>query len=602
MVVKKIIITAIKKKMNNIKLRNKLFISFVFVVFIPVITVGTYLTNELRQLALDDTVQQVNINMERVRKRTIEVLKVPYYVSNNLQLDQDLERIVNTEYQSIHHVVESYRSYNVFYNYTRTYDEIYNIRFYMDNPTLLNNWYIMPSDEVENLNWYKDAVNGKVVANWLYIKDETNNNEKYLSLVRRINFFDFNTMGVVVVSLNPKILHSILSQESAPTMLIDEENYIVATNKQNYKGKELNQVVNVKAIGEGQTGIFQGSVDNQNSQIFVEDIPLDTSNNKLRIVSIITDEAIVENANRFKNMGIIVITVSFLIAILFIYYISKLLSNRLLRLTKQVKQVGKGDFNTSIVIDGDDEIGRLSNQLDIMVRNMKELLDEVYQSNKQKLLMERKQNEIRFKMLASQINPHFLFNTLESIRMEAHSNGQDEIARIINKLGMLMRNSIEVGSGKVSVKSEIQVVQNYLEIQKFRYGERLDFVITMDQSTERILIPPLIIQPLVENALIHGIENSENRGKVWVNTKMTETGLLVEVIDNGIGISEKRKDYIYRSFEELEEKVGGRIGLRNIHQRLQLSYGKMTGINIENKIDLCDTGTNIFFIIPNQED
>ncbi|WP_054861173.1 HAMP domain-containing protein [Gracilibacillus sp. JCM 18860] len=137
-------------------------------------------------------------------------------------------------------------------------------------------------------------------------------------------------------------------------------------------------------------------------------------------------------------MGATVVMISVSVALIIIYYLSKLLSNRLIILTKQINQVAKGNFETSIVIDGNDEIGMLSKQLDVMVSNTRNLLAEVYESNKQKRLLERRQNEIKFKMMASQINPHFLFNCLESIRMEAHYKGGkgnsacDQITRKIN--------------------------------------------------------------------------------------------------------------------------------------------------------------------------
>ncbi len=587
----------VKEKLNNIKLRNKLILSFIVVVFIPVIIVGGFLTNELRKLALVDAEQEAEANMERVKQRTLEVLKVPVYISNNLLYDQRLGQIVNTDYKDLYDVVLSYRDYNIFQSYRSIYkNEIRNIKFYTENETLLNNWQIVPVDEnIENSEWYRNAKNGKGLIRWEYIEEDTTYGDKYLSLVRKIDFVEFEKSGVLVIQLNTKMFNLILSQESQPTMIVDEENNIISSNQKDFIGNKLQNIIDTQEILAGKTGIFQGMTQDVSTHILVDSIQLDSSVNNVRIISLIADKDIGRNANMFGKMGLIVVTISVCIALLLIYYISKLLSNRLIRLSSQIGQVGNGNFNTHILIDGKDEIGQLSKQLDLMVKNIKQLLNEVYESNRQKTLLERKQSEIKFKMLASQMNPHFVFNALESIRMKAHIRGEQEIARAVKLLGKLIRNSIEVGSRNVNLISEIEVVRSYLEIQKFRHGDRLNYFIEIDPQTKQIPIPPLIIQPLVENAVIHGVEKNESGGSVYVKTLLCEKGLLVEVTDNGIGISEERQREIFKALNEQEEKEGMRIGLRNIHQRLQLSYGKDAGLHIESKKHI---GTKIYFIIP----
>lgn len=587
----------VKEKLNDIKLRNKLILSFIVVVFIPVIIVGGFLTNELRKLALVDAEQEAVANMERVKQRTIEVLKVPVYISNNLLYDQRLGQIVNTDYEDLYDVVLSYRDYNIFQSYRSIYkNEIRNIKFYTENETLLNNWQIVPVDEnVENSEWYRNAKNGKGLIRWDYIEDDTSYGNKYLSLVRKIDFVEYEKSGVLVIQLNTKMFNLILSQESQPTMIVDDDNNIISSNQKDFIGNNLQNIIDSQEILAGKTGTFQGMTQDVSTHILVDSIQLDSSVNHVRIISLIADKEIGRNANMFGKMGLIVVTISVCIALLLIYYISKLLSKRLIRLSSQIGQVGNGNFNTHILIDGKDEIGQLSKQLDLMVKNIKQLLNEVYESNRQKTLLERKQSEIKFKMLASQMNPHFVFNALESIRMKAHIRGEQEIARAVKLLGKLIRNSIEVGSRNVNLISEIDVVRSYLEIQKFRHGDRLNYFIEIDPQTKQIPIPPLIIQPLVENAVIHGVEKNESGGSVYVKTLLCEKGLLVEVTDNGIGISEERQQEIFKALNEQEEKEGMRIGLRNIHQRLQLSYGKDAGLHIESKKHI---GTKIYFIIP----
>ncbi|MGN8647519.1 cache domain-containing sensor histidine kinase [Gracilibacillus sp. HCP3S3_G5_1] len=558
--------------------------------------VGGYLTNELRNQAIDEAEEQAAVNMERVKERSQEVLKVPIYISNNIMLDYRFENIVNKHYETTYQVISDYWNYNTFEEYQKIYEsEISNIRFYMDNPTLINNWEIIPVDsEVQKTEWYKFAMKNSGVSQWLYIKDETKRNTKYLSLVRRIDFPAYQTSGILVINVNLKTLTTILSQEASLTMLVDDQHNIIASNNAEQTGHKLNEFIREEHVLAGETGIFHDQEAAHPRRIFVQTIPLQETDNQLSIISVIEDDKIINNAHHFGRMGTILVSIAVFIAIVLIYIVSKLFSNRLIMLGSQIERVSKGDFNTRIVIDGSDEIGKLAKNLDQMVLNTKTLIHKVEQSNHQKALLERRQNEIKFKMMASQINPHFLFNCLESIRMEAHYKGELEIANVVKLLGKLMRNNIEIGTGSIELERELEVIQWYLDIQKFRYEERLDYSFDIDPASKQLLIPPLIIQPLVENSVIHGLEQNRTGGKVTISSKKIENQLIIEVSDNGIGMSKEKIKNLYEVLDKQEEQSGVRIGLRNVHQRLKLLYGESSGLIITSKEGI---GTSISFSI-----
>ncbi|MNZ96974.1 Sensor histidine kinase YpdA [compost metagenome] len=223
-------------------------------------------------------------------------------------------------------------------------------------------------------------------------------------------------------------------------------------------------------------------------------------------------------------------------------------------------------------------------------------MDEVAETHKQKSQLELRQKEIKLKMMASQINPHFLFNALESIRMKAHMKGETEISGVVRMLGRMIRRNIEVGPRKIALKEELQNVRYYLEIQKFRYGtDRLAFHLEIEPAVQEFEIPPLIIQPLVENAVVHGLENVAEGGFISLSTELIDGMLKVTVSDNGEGISPERLDEILASLNDMEEVEEYRIGLRNVHQRLIMIYGEGCGLSIKSKPA---AGTCITFEIP----
>ncbi|KGA98961.1 histidine kinase [Alkalihalobacillus alcalophilus ATCC 27647 = CGMCC 1.3604] len=584
------------KKVNNMKLRNKLIFSFLVVVFIPVLIVGLFLTSELRKMALDSTLEQTVSDMTRIKARISDALVPPTYVSNALLVDQRLKDIVNTNYDTVYDVVEAYRNFTYFENNIRYYNEIENIRFYVNNDSMLNNWRFIPvKEEILNNEWYQEAIANSGLMSWGIVEDEIRGIKNNFSITRMIHFAEFNTYGVLAVDMNTNYLNFILSQESLPILFLDANNNIVATNASELIGNNLEDITISPKLINGDLGTFQDVVFNDPSHIMVDAIRVPNSVNDLRIVSIIPDAHIMEGANKLQRLGFVVISVSIIIALFLIYGVSHLISKRISILSKQIQTVAMGNLSTYAQVEGEDEIGKLSTEFNRMTISIKELLEEVEQKNREKNVLEKRQNEMKLKMLASQINPHFLFNTLETIRMKTLLKGEKEIAHVVKRLGKLLRISLEVGGKMVPLKQEIDMVTAYLEIQNFRFDERLEYELNIDSESLNIEIPPLIIQPLVENAVIHGLERKLEGGKIVVETKIRGGDLLVQVIDNGIGISENKKEEIFFALTEDNMEEENRIGLKNVHERILLTYNTGKGLVIFSEEE---KGTRISFTIP----
>lgn len=580
---------------NDMKIRNKLILSFVVVVFVPVAIVGIFLTGELRKFAFDNALEQAYQNVDRVKKRSTEVINVADDLSYRLSYDERLRNLANRQYESVYDVFVAYREYPDLQQAIRMYKEISNIRFYSDNPTMLNNWeFLYPEDEIRSTEWYRRAEDDIGVIYWDYIEDERDQ-KVYLSLIKGVDLGSKDNRGVLVINVNTGMLNTILSQEAFDTIIVDSSNNIVAANRPELYGKTLAEIEDASGAVYHASGSYESVIHDEASKVLIEPLNTESGVNGLRIISIFSIDSIVADANRISKLAMTVIIISLLLAVLLIYSFSSLISNRLLRLSKHITKVGTGNLGVAMEIDGKDEIGQLSRQFNSMVGNVNDLMNEVQESNEQKRLMEQKQNEIKFKMMASQINPHFLFNALESIRMEAHLKGETEIARIVRLLGKMMRSNLEVGSGKTTIKDEIEMVQCYLDIQKFRYEDRLKYELQVDPEANRVRIPPLIIQPLVENAVIHGMDHKEEGTSIRVRVTASDGKLHVMTEDNGAGISLDKLQMIYGYLNDTDEKDGGRIGLRNVHVRLQLTYGPEAGLIIYSEPGI---GTRIEFSIP----
>lgn len=588
----------IVKLLNDIKIRNKLLLAFLLTTLLPVLLVGGYLTFEMRTMAFQSALEQASINVDRVKKRTEEVIGVSQDIAYRLSNDARLKRLAIRQYVSTYDVVEAYRDYSDMREYLRLYKDISNIRLYTDNATLLNNWELInPSPEIKESQWYQRAQRYDSLVGWEYIEDERDK-RNYLSLVRKIELEGSSKIGVLVINVNSQQLASILSQESFDTMIVDDQDNIIAANRKDRTGKKLVDVsFDTKLLGQG-SGSYEAVVDGEASKIVIEELKPQSSRNALRIISVFSIESIVKEPNQVIKLSITVVAISVLLAFLIIYSFSSLFSRRLLHLSRHINRVSTGDFDTTLKIDGKDEIALLARQFNSMVRSINDLMYEVQESNAQNSLLEQKQNDIRFKMLASQINPHFLFNALEAIRMEAHMKGQVEIARVVRLLGKMMRSNLEVGRSKILLSQELEVVRCYLDIQQFRYEERLKYQFTIDPAVESLYMPPLLIQPLVENAVVHGLDNKMEGAFVTVEVVQAGDHAKFTITDNGVGISPIQLEELLNTLERKEEREGERIGLRNVHDRLKLSYGAEYGLTIESRPNV---GTVIFFCIPMED-
>ncbi|MFD2706149.1 histidine kinase [Salibacterium lacus] len=254
---------------------------------------------------------------------------------------------------------------------------------------------------------------------------------------------------------------------------------------------------------------------------------------------------------------------------------AKAISKPIEELTRRMKKVQQGDFDQ---VENEepaylrDEIGDLQRNFHIMLNKINDLIKENY--TKQLVI-----KETEYKALQSQINPHFLYNTLDSIHWMAKMRQETQISRMAEALGNMMRNIISKKKPLIQVNEELEIVENYITIQKFRYGERLQFSLEQEPETGDLNIPKLTIQPIVENAIQHALEEMMDPCAVVVRIVRQEEALAVIVRDSGPGINEQKIRQIH---EGVVKPKGSGIGLYNINERIHLMFGEDGGVSISN--------------------
>ena len=590
----------ILRLINNMKIRKKLIGVYIIVVLIPVIIVSIYLTISMRNMVMDRAMEEASKNTDRIQDRLNEVLKIATDVSDRLYFDKGLSNIVLKNYKEDRYaVVNAYNNYQIFDEYLRYYKELQSIRLHVQNETMLDNsQFILSTQEVENTDWHKQAIksDGRVV--WQYVYDN-NDKRKYLSLTRLIKMGTAKDWCVLVININDKYLNSIIVDEPFETIGAIDDGKIVMSLNNKIKEKKVSSF----GINSSLQNIKQDKQKityNEKPSIIISNtfLPNRTSN-KFQVYSVVPIDEIVNKANVASLNVFIIIMLSLVISITLILFLTKILSERIILLRGEMHKVVMGDFNINKNFEGTDEIGELHSDLTIMIESIKLLIHEVYEEKLQKEQLRSRQKEVKFKMLASQINPHFLYNTLETIRMKAHCNGQSEIANIVKILAKLMRRNLEVTNKLVSLESEIELMKNYLIIQKFRFGDRVNFEINILCDIKKYAVIPLLFQPIVENAFVHGLEDKEGAGNLIINLEKIQDYLLISVIDNGVGIEKTKLKAITCGLNNFNDEDKHSIGLCNVNQRIKLLYGEDYGLEIESEVN---DGTKVSIKLPIDEE
>lgn len=273
-----------------------------------------------------------------------------------------------------------------------------------------------------------------------------------------------------------------------------------------------------------------------------------------------------------------------LMAILLAYFAAGVASGRLLKpirhLQTKMKKVQKGDFRERAVVSTYDEIGQLTFGFNVMVTEIERLVKEVYESK-------LRESEAEFYALQSQMNPHFIYNTLESINSLALQSNQFEVSDVVVNLGRLLRYTVDRKDKYVFVKDEVSFVQAYLEIQSTRLGIKLETEFHIEIGHDYLLIPKLILQPLIENVIEHALTDEPVTLKI--KTRIDQDDLLILIEDDGAGMTAARMDYVEKHmYAEQDETIKQRFGekkkefaLRNVHRRLYLLYGEGYGLFIQ---------------------
>ena len=577
---------------NNYSIKTKLFSIFFFAVLIPMLTsnyiIYTNITNNIikeQEAELKTIIERVVYNLDRVMQDSISV-------SNQLYRSKVLDNFISTQYEN---PIEFYDQYmymldnNILRYYYNSQNE-YSITIYTDNDTISNSSDMVKlTSKIKENEWYKEFKKSDRNINISSSYDK--NGDISISLIKKLDYFSNDNEKILKIDINyNSILQDIIVEYSnfGIDIYICNDKYILFSNN------ELNSNTNNS---------------NTLDKIIPKDILLqqeyeiDGYNGICNIV--VTAEKDIYNRifnnSKFKGIIICLLILNLVIPTIVILLVSYSITNRLSLLTIHLKKVKNGEFDTIGVEVGKDEIGSVMNNFNLMVVKIEELIDVILKKDIEQKELELAKNRAELKALQSQINPHFMFNTLESIRMRSLIKGEEETAFIIENLAKLLRQTINWGEDNIKISDEIGFVNNYLAIQKYRFGDRLDFNVNILPICNNIRIPKLSILTFVENSCIHGMEGVAYNVQIGIDIIIEDDYLYICIADNGKGISVEKLNEIQHKINNCSFELinGGRgLGLLNAYMRLQRYSNNTMKFNIESNESY---GTTIKIQLPVSE-
>lgn len=305
------------------------------------------------------------------------------------------------------------------------------------------------------------------------------------------------------------------------------------------------------------------------------------------IVSLIPYSYLNNETGEIKQAILLIGTICIALSLILIFFITRSISTPLRKLVSSMNKVSGGNLQVEVIDQHTDEIGKLSYNFNRMIRQIREL---IYQTER----VEKQKRETELQMLQAQINPHFLFNTLNSLKWTAMLSQAESVSNGIGALAELLRNTIVDKNSFVPLKEEINNIRNYIIIQRMRYGDSFEVEYRLDAKLEEAEILKFLIQPIVENAIIHGITEMDELAKITIECREEKNDLIISIRDNGKGMTEEEAFKLMDS-EERSTKRLSNIGIYNVLERIQLHFGKRYGLFVTS---VPGEGTEVKLVMP----
>lgn len=579
-----------KFSFNNYKIRTKMLLIYCFCVLLPIIFTDATILYTVNSNYKENLMRDHTYVMERIKSNLLDTVESCILFTYNLYSDEMLDKFLSKRYVNHLDYYEDYmamQKYNsLSYNYN--YGRLYKIITYADNDTLISGGSIAKLETAKEEEWYKAFIDsGQDIFLYTYYDAGKkyipgSGTSRTISVIRNLDYFNKRVKNKILkVDLDySNMLKDILNEKLDGEIYVRNKDFILFSNLPTASGvREYEPADMISTEDATMSMSFPIGLDEWEILIKTKDVPF---------WSVLFE----------KKWLITIVLISIFLPTILLYFVGRSISQRLMIITSYMSKVENEQFELIGINEGEDEIGKLIRRFNLMVLRIKELIEVVFKGQAEKRDLELAKKNAELKAVQSQVNPHFLFNTLESIRMRSLIKQEHETADIIGELAILFRKSMTWGDDYITVEEEMSFIDNYIHIQRYRFGDKIKYYHYVMDECRTCLVPKLSISTFIENACVHGIETSYNEGVISLTITKDEDYLLVEITDNGRGMDEQRLNELKRMIEHADSSMlyeSKSTGVLNAYLRLKMySDGKVL-FDIDSKPD---GGTEITIRLP----
>ncbi|HZG57438.1 sensor histidine kinase [Paenibacillus sp.] len=610
------------------KIRTKLILTNVFIV-LAVLGSLTYAFLKRSTDLVFETIHENNkLSLSQVASNLDSKLRSYEEIANALFLNTALDAAATKVYTDDREAYEMYfEYYQPFVSAVQISKDIFHFHQYTDNPTFRFANVFLIDEAVRQSEWYRQTMETRNGGIWTKPYDTPGEAVPVFSFRKRLNNFDRASARVVSLEIKLNVLYDLVNEESkSKRFLFLLPNGDVLLDSARSEGEigggversgsdvesdaepteaiggyeTLDQLPFAEQLSKAPSGSFTYRNANDTYQIFYQTLDSRNTVRGMKVVSYVPLTEIMPRIDQLKSLAVALLAVAFIVSVLLISLFSVGLTRRLSELSGKMRSLNRDNFESYVVVKGKDEVAQLGEMFNMMVRRLRELIREVYQSELDRREHELRTKEVELYALQTQINPHFLFNVLNMIRGKLLISGERENAKVVGLLAKSFRMMLKKGGQTIPLAEELEFVDIYLQIQQYRFGDKFSYSIELEDDAFRgVYVPKLCIQPLAENALSHGVELSPERSHIRIRCAADDGRLRVVVSDDGLGMTPGRLEEVRGWLREADSlDADEHIGLRNVHLRLRQLYGEGFGLEIESA---AGAGTVVTMTIPMQE-
>ena len=575
----------LKKFFKNLSLLQKLLVMFLIVTITPLLFITIFFYQRTEQRLLEMTYENMYSSNQQISSNVNTQLDIFRQISSLIYTDETLQAYLTQTYTNDYSAFEAYRYIDgLLYSLLTANNNIASINLYVHNTTLPEDGLFLKHITRDNLSVQYLTQLHQTYGNNIFSNVIQDKNEKNVIYLGRI--LNFNTQsqpyGMVTIGLYEELLYKLIEKEehNKSVYLLNGNNQIISASDKSLLNRPFNE-----AIGTDLSINQEVVTINGHPTLLVHN----TMHHGWKTVSLTPLDEIMHSSRKTAMQIVVIAIISFALSILMIIVIAKYISRRLRKLNLQAAQVERGNF---ILLPDDfstDEIGQLNIAFNQMSTRLKDLIDKLY-------VKEIAKRDAELYALQSQINPHFLYNTLSGISSLAIQNDDVEVSKIVNSLARFYQTSLNMGHQYITLEKEISLTKHYLAIQHMRFEDSFIEHWEIDESLSTQETIKLLLQPFVENAINHAIYDDHTclniSIRVYQSRHVGVPALLLEVEDDGCGMTSEQVETLLSS----ESKAG--YGIKNVHERVQLTYGHNYGVTIFSQVGY---GTKIIIKLPLQQ-